>query len=159
MKEEKSRVNTNDNIKMTTEEAIELIDILKERVSDITLKFPKIGDKIEFEVQAVKDGKKFIVNINRGKIDIKKCTYQGRTYINSIALLRLDVTNSFHINPDGTKIQGPHLHIYSEENEMREAIQFDIKSDDLYDYCLGFFRKFNILEESSGILYQMEMEL
>ena len=126
MKEEKSRVNTNDNIKMTTEEAIELIDILKERVSDITLKFPKIGDKIEFEVQAVKDGKKFIVNINRGKIDIKKCTYQGRTYINSIALLRLDVTNSFHINPDGTKIQGPHLHIYSEENEMREAIQFDM---------------------------------
>lgn len=159
MNEEKSGINTNDNLKLTTEEAIKLIDILKERVSDATLKFPKIGDKVEFEVQAVKDGKKFIVNINRGKIDIKKCTYQGRIYINSIALLRLDVTNSFHINPDGTKIQGPHLHIYNEENEMREAIQFDIKSADLYDYCLKFFRKFNILEESSGILYQMEIEL
>lgn len=155
---EKSNFNINDNFKMTTEEAIKLIDMLKERVNNTTLKFPTVGEKIEFEVYAIEEGKKFIININRGAIDNKKCTYQGRTYINSIALLRLDVTNSFHINPDGTKIQGPHLHIYNEENEMREAIPFNIENPNLYDYCLDFFKKFNLIVENSGILYQMEIE-
>jgi len=155
MSEEKTR--SSDNVKITTEQAIGLINMLKERVGETTLKFPHVGNKIEFEVQAKKDGNKFMVNISRGKIDNKKCTYQGRTYINSIALLRLDVTNSFHINPDGTKIQGPHLHIYTEENEMGEAIPFNIENADLYDYCLSFFKKFNILEEKSRISYQMEM--
>ena len=149
--------NFNEGFKMTTEEAIKLIDMLKVRVSQTTLAFPQIGNKIEFEVQAQKEGDKFIININRGAIDKKKCTYQGRTYRNSIPLLRLDVTNSFHINPNGKKIEGTHLHIYSEDNEMREAIPFDIENADLYDYCLSFFRKFNLLEENCGILYQMEM--
>lgn len=159
MSKENFRVNTNDNLKMTTQEAIELINMLKERVNNNTIRFPKIGDKLEFDVQAIREGTKFIVNISRGRIDNKKCTYQGRTYINSIALMRLDITNSFHINPDGTKIKGPHLHIYSEENEMREAIPFDIQNADLYNYCLKFFEKFNILENNSGIIYQMEIEL
>ena len=159
MEEDKLKSNAKENWKMTTKEAIKLIDMLKKRISETTIKFPKIGNKIEFEVQAIKEGEKFIININRGKIDNKKCTYQGRTYINSVALMRLDVTQSFHINPDGSKIQGPHLHIYSEENEMREAIPFDINNADLYDYFLNFFRKFNILEENCGILYQTEMEV
>ena len=155
MSEEK--LKDNESFKITTEEAIRLIDMLKERVSETAIRFPQLGNKIEFEVQAKKEGNKFIINITRGTINKKKCTYQGRTYINSIALLRLDVTNSFHINPDGKKISGTHLHIYSKENEMREAIPFDIENADLYDYCLSFFKKFNILEENCGILYQMEL--
>ena len=157
MKEENLKNNINDNIKLTTEEAINLIDILKEKVNETKLKFPQLGNKIEFEVQAQRDGTRFIINITRGKIDNKKCSYQGRTYINSIALLRLCVTNSFHINPNGKKISGTHLHIYSEEHEMGNAIPFDIENADLYDYCLSFFKKFNILEETCGILYQTEL--
>ena len=157
MSNKSARENFNEGFKMTTEEAIKLIDMLKERVTQTTLSFPKVGDKLEFDVQSQKEGDKFIININRGAIDKKKCTYQGRTYKNSIPLLRLDVTNSFHINPDGKKIEGTHLHIYSEDNEMREAIPFNIEDADLYDYCLSFFRKFNLLEERCGILYQVEL--
>ena len=150
-------VNSIEGYKMTTEEAKKLIDMLKEKVSQTNINFPTLGNKIEFDVFAKEDGTKFIVNINRGKIDEKKCTYQGRTYINSIPLLRLDVTNSFHRNPDGMKIQGTHLHIYNEENDLSEAIPFNIDSDDLYDYCIEFFKKFNIIEDTCNIIYQTEI--
>ncbi len=156
MDEEKLN-NNNQNFKMTTEEAIKLIDMLKERVTDTTLEFPKVGAKLEFDVYAKREGTKFIVSIRRGKINKEKCTYQGRTYLNNIPLLRLDITNSFHINSDGTKICGNHLHIYNETNEMRDAIPFDINNADLYQYCLEFFKKFNILQDNYGILYQIEL--
>ena len=131
--------------------------MMKERVSNATLEFPRIGAKLEFDVFAKREGKKFIVNIKRGKIDKRKCTYQGRTYFNNIPLLRLDITNSFHINSDGTKITGNHLHIYNEMTEMRDAIPFNIDDADLYKYCLEFFKKFNIIQDNCGILYQMEL--
>ena len=135
--------NSNQSFKMTTEEARKLIDMLKQRVTEASLEFPKLGKKLEFEVFATKEGTKFVVNIGRGKINKNKCTYQGRTYINSIPILRLDISNSFHRNSDGTKIQGNHLHIYNEKTEMSEAIPFDIKRNDLYEYCIEFLRKFN----------------
>ena len=157
MDEEKLNSN-NSNFKMTTEEAIRLIDIIKERISEETLEFPSIGTKLEFDVLARREDTKFIVSIRRGKIDKKKCTYQGRTYFNNIPLLRLDITNSFHINSDGTKIKGNHLHIYNEITEMRDAVPFNIKNADLYECCLEFFKKFNIIQDNVGILYQMSVE-
>lgn len=144
--------------KLTTKEAIELIKMLKEKVNSETIKFPSLGEKIEFDVLAIKDSTKFIININRGAIDKQKCTYQGRTYVNNIPLLRLDVaTNACHINPDGTKIIGTHLHIYDEENNLSNAIPFDIDNPDLYKYCLIFFNKFNILKDSYNIDYVDEL--
>ena len=122
----KEQTNLNENFKITTTEAIKLIDMMKERVIEATLLFPSVGNKLEFDVYAKREETKFIVNIRRGSINNKKCTYKGRTYINSIPLLRLDITNSIHINPDGTKIIGNHIHIYNEKHEMREAIPFDI---------------------------------
>ena len=143
--------------KLTTAEATKLIDLLKNRVTEATLLFPSIGKKLEFDVYATKNNSKFIINISRGSIDKKKCTYQGRTYLNNIPLLRLDITNSIHINPDGKKIIGNHLHIYNEKHDMQYAIKFDIKRNDLYEYCLEFFKEFNILEDTCNILYQTEM--
>ena len=154
---DEEKLNNNQNFKMTTEEAIKLIDMMKERVSNTTLEFPRIGNKLEFDVFAQRDETKFTVSIRRGKIDKNKCTYQGRTYHNNIPLLRLDITNSFHINSDGTKISGNHLHIYNEDTEMREAIPFNIESVDLYECCLKFFEKFNIIQDNCGIIYQMEL--
>lgn len=157
MSKENKESNQNEKIKLTTKEAIELIDMLKQKVNEITLNFPQLGKKLEFDVYAQKDGTKFIVNITRSTIDKEKCTYQGRTYINSIPLLRLDITNSTHINSDGKKIIGNHLHIYNENTEMREAIPFDVEDANLYEYCLQFFKKFNIIKENWNILYQIEL--
>ena len=157
MNKEKQNPNANENFKLTTEEAIRLIDMMKKRVIDTTLQFPQLGNKLEFDVFAQKEGAKFIVNITRSSIDKKKCTYQGRTYINSMPLLRLDITNSTHMNSDGTKIVGNHLHIYNEDTQMREAIPFDVENADLYVYCLQFFEKFHIMHENCNVQYQMEI--
>lgn len=143
--------------KLSTEEAMELIKMMKEKVTKTNLQFPQRGEKIEFDVFAKKDGTRFVVNIYRGSADKNKCTYQGRTFINNIPLLRLDITNSSHRNSDGTKITGNHLHIYNENTELGEAIPFDITRKDLYEYCLEFFKKFNIIEDSCNIIYQTEL--
>lgn len=157
MSQENRELNINDNYKLTTEDAKKIIDALKEKVNDSNLIFPSLGKKIEFDVFVKEDGSKCIVNIYRGSVDKKKCTFQGRTYMNSIPLLRLDITNSSHINSDGTKIIGNHLHIYNEETEMLDAIPFDINRPDLYEYCLEFFKKFNIIQDKWNIIYQEEI--
>ncbi len=150
-------INTNDNYKLTTDEAIKLINALKEKVNNSNLIFPTLGKKIEFDVFVKDDGSKCVVNIYRGSINKEKGTFQGRTFINSIPLIRLDITNSCHINSDGTKIIGNHLHIYNEETELQEAIPFDINRKDLYEYCLEFFKKFNLIKEKWNIIYQEEI--
>ena len=147
----------NSNIKMTTDEAKKLIEMLKNRVTETSLEFPKLGSKLEFEVMAKREGNKFIININRASIDKNKCTYQGRTALNNIPILRLDITNSFHRNPDGTKIEGNHLHIYTQNAGMGEAIPFNIEDADLFEYCMQFFKKFNLIQDNYGIIYQMEL--
>lgn len=157
MSQENRELSINDNYKLTTEDAKKIIKALKEKVNDSNLVFPSLGKKIEFNVFVKEDGSKCIVNIYRGSVNKKKGTFQGRTYMNSIPLLRLDITNSSHINSDGTKIIGNHLHIYNEETEMLDAIPFDINRPDLYEYCIEFFKKFNIIQDKWNIIYQEEI--
>lgn len=148
----------NAKIKLTTTEALKLIEELKHRVTKNTLVFPAKGNKLEFEVFGKNDVNKYTINITRSNINKEKCSYQGRTSTNSVLLMRLDITDGSHVNSDGTKIVGNHLHIYNEETEMRDAIPFDVTKPDLYEYCLEFFNKFNIIQdENNGIIYQLEL--
>lgn len=143
--------------KLSTKEAIELINLLKNICNNKTLKLPNHGEKMEFDVKSINNDKSFIININHKNIDINKYTFQSRTAINNIPLLRLDVSpNGIHMNPDGSKIYGTHLHIYSEEYEMYNAIEFDINNPNLYNYCIHFFKKFNIIYDNCDIIYQEE---
>ena len=50
-------------------------------------------------------------------------------------------------NPDGEKILGTHIHIYTEEHEMAMAIPFDVNNKDLYQLCYTFFDRFNIIDK------------
>ena len=140
---------TEENYKITTKEAIMLIQMMKEIETKQKLNFPLKGEKLQFNVYAKKYNTKFIVNITRSSINKGKCTYQGRTYIKNIPLLRLDITGSTHMNTDGTKIVGNHLHIYNEKTQLKEAIPFDVKRKDLYEYCLEFFKIFNIIKQTN----------
>ena len=148
----------NPKIKLSTEEAKKLIEELKRRVTQNTLTFPSKGQKLEFEVYGENNSNKFTINITRSNINKEKCNYQGRTTINSTPLMRLDITDGTHVNSDGTKIVGNHLHIYNEDTEMKDAIPFDITKSDLFEYCLEFFKKFNIIDDGNiGIVYQLEI--
>ena len=61
--------------------------------------------------------------------------------------MRLDVNpTTVHSNPDGEKITGTHIHIYTEEHDMGFAMPFDVENRDLYQLCYSFFEQFNIVE-------------
>ena len=101
---------------MTTKEAKDLINILKELVTK-KFEIPSMGYDKEYEIKGIDNPRfKFIFVINRKtKISEYKCTYTVRDRNTNINLLRLDIGCPPHKNPDGTKIIGPHLHIYQEE--------------------------------------------
>ncbi len=145
-------------LKLTTEEATRLINLLKYKIENPTIEFPAFGKKIEFEVVAKETPDKFTININRGNKNVDKCTYQGRTSTSNVPLLRLDIGKTIqHMNPDGGKIMGNHLHIYTEEYEMGQAVSFNISDPDLYNNCLEFFKKFNLLMGETNIIYQEQL--
>lgn len=148
------------NFSLTNKEAKELIEMLKKYVdNDSIIQLPNIGRKIEFEVVGKENKNSFIININRMKIDKYKYTFQGRTALENNLLMRLDVGGDtlVHMNPNGTKIKGTHLHIYNENDEMGYAIPFDVNKTDLVETCLKFFEEFHILKDNIKILYQEEV--
>lgn len=146
-------------MKLTTEQAHELIEEIKKYAGEESFNFPD-GIKnrsLIFEVVSDTDNK-YIINIDRKGIDRRGCTYQGRTKGDNCILMRLDINpSSIHINPsNGSKIQGSHLHIYTEEYDIREAIPFDPENNDLDDLCCRFFEQFHVAKYPN-IIYQTEL--
>ena len=92
----------------------------------------------------------FVLTLRQGRIDLKKITYNTR-HICGIVLVRLDITQGQHTNPDGTKIIGPHIHVYTEGYGDCVAIKLpdsDYGFTDTNDYikCLGDFFDFCHIE-------------
>ena len=145
-------------IKLTQAEADMLIDMLKKVARKSTLKFPSSKGKLVFDVIGERRTDEFTVNIDRKGINNQGCSYQGRIKANDIILLRLDINpTAVHVNPSsGEKITGSHLHIYSEEYEMGEAIPFSPDDKDIYNLCYTFFERFNIVEPPT-ITYQLSL--
>lgn len=113
--------------KLTTQEATQLINMLKQLVEK-NIYFPNQGERKELEAEGVVDqSEKFIISIIRGGRDPKKCSYQARMKTGGTPLLRLDITGPSiaHQNPDGTIIYGPHLLAYNEDFDMKYAVRFD----------------------------------
>ena len=135
-------------MRLTQEEANMLIDMLKKTVKKSALNFPTSKGGISFDVIGERRTDEFVINIDRKGINHQGCSYQGRIKSNDVILLRLDVNpTSKHVNPsDGAEFSGTHLHIYTEEYDMREAIPFDTENKDLYSLCNTFFERFNIIE-------------
>lgn len=101
---------------ITQQEADALIDMLKNiEEQSLSFVFPIQGEYKKIDLISEDKRHHFIVDINRkGKVEIKKCTYQER-YANDTILLRLDINGLYHTNPDGEKLGKTHLHIYRED--------------------------------------------
>lgn len=136
---------------MTTKEAEDLIEMLKQLVSK-KLEIPKMGYDKEYEIKGINNPRfKFSFIINRKvRIDQHKCTYIVRDKNTGVNLLRLDTGNVEHKNPDGKRIKGPHLHIFKEEhnatNNIPYAIEFDINDPSLVANCVEFLKRFNVVD-------------
>ena len=131
---------------LTQKEADMLIDMLKKTVEE-EISFPSGKGRVEFNVTGDRREDMFVINISRKGINATGATYQGRVRTSGVLLMRLDVNpTAVHPNPDGEKIEGTHLHIYTEKHDMGYAIPFDIESKDLYQLCFSFFERFTIVE-------------
>lgn len=145
---------------LTTEEAIQLIDMLKKYIEKKRFDFPDPGKRIQFSVIGDTKADKFSVNIYRQRINSNGITFQGRTESDNIILMRLDVNpTSAHLNPDGEKIVGTHLHVYKENYGEKFAIPFDVNNKDLFEICFTFFKKFNIINGEEIINAQYSINL
>ena len=85
------------------------------------------------------------MDITSSTIKLKKYTFQTR-YSKRVVLVRLDMDGPPHRNPDGTKINCPHIHVYREGYDDKWAYplpsdKFSNPADvwktmgDFMDYC------------------------
>lgn len=140
---------------LTQAEADKLIAMFKSSLEDCIF-FPSEKSGVSFYAVGERRNDEFIVNIDRkGKL-LEKCTYQGRLRQSNQVLMRLDIDpNGRHTNPPpyNDVIIGSHLHVYTEEHEMKLAVPFDPENKALYELCYTFFEKFHIMEPPT-VLYQ-----
>jgi hypothetical protein len=69
---------------------------------------------------------RFLLDLWRGTLRLSKVRYQTRGR-KVFVLVRLDIDGSPHSNPDGTRLDKTHLHVYREGYEDRWAYPIDPK--------------------------------
>jgi hypothetical protein len=85
---------------------------------------------------------RFLMDIWRGTLRISKVKLQTRAR-KVIVLVRLDVGGAPHTNPDGSRLTGPHVHLYREGYDDKWAYPIDSGSFSnlannaqlFYDFC------------------------
>jgi hypothetical protein len=97
---------------LTQMEADFLIRMEKIAFDDTEFELPDLGGSLSVPLQSINKKEKFLLDISKGRIDIKRQKFQNRTR-ESIVLIRLDL-GSPHRNPDGVEIGVPHIHYYKE---------------------------------------------
>jgi hypothetical protein len=100
-------------IDLTQDEADALIAMPKLRINDDVTYYPNPGGSLAIPLRSIDKTEDFLLDIRRGRIDLKKATYQNRAR-KTIVLVRLDLKGAPHRNPDGEEVGSPHLHVYRE---------------------------------------------
>jgi hypothetical protein len=143
---------------LTQEEADQLMALIKVLEATQQIQFPQKGETMQLDAHSTEGRIKFIIDVNRGKINIKKCTYQTR-YNRSIPLLRIDIEGGIHTNPPPLreKVPCPHIHIYREGfgDKWAYPLSSKIKTNpsDLVA-VLSDFLEYNHVERRPPIVYQ-----
>jgi len=108
---------------LTQREADILIAMRKSFVKPITISIPPGTDQTH---ELVGDDKRerFLLDFWRGRLRLSKIKYQTRGR-KVIVLVRLDIDGAPHTNPDGTKLDGTHIHLYREGYEDKWAFPLE----------------------------------
>jgi hypothetical protein len=101
------------DIDLSQAEADALIAMDKQRVDDRSWVFPNPGDRLAIPLSSLDKRENFMLDITRSQIRLTKATYQNRAR-QAIILMRLDLDEPPHRNPDDGEIPCPHLHTYRE---------------------------------------------
>lgn len=95
------------------ETADHLMSLEKIRTDETVHIFPVEGGRINIDIESRDGREKFVLDVSRQRLNLKKVTYQER-YATTEILFRLDLGGGPHRNPDGEEVPVPHLHIYKE---------------------------------------------
>lgn len=108
---------------LTQTEADSLIAMGKTFISRRTISLTPGTDQTH---ELIGDDKRerFLLDLWRGIIRLSKLKFQTRGR-NVIVLVRLDIEGAPHTNPDGTKLNGIHLHIFREGYEDKWAYHIE----------------------------------
>ena len=98
---------------LTQTEADALLAMEKHRVDETRHQFPTLGGSIVVPLISANKRENFLLDVARGRINLKKVTYQNRART-VVILARLDIDGPPHENPDGQEVLCPHLHTYRE---------------------------------------------
>lgn len=101
------------NIDLTQTEADALLAMGKISASNDLYKYPDMGGSLRIPLTTEDGREDFMLDIYRGKIELKKGTLQNRAR-QVFILARLDYAGAPHRNPDGEEIPCSHLHLYRE---------------------------------------------
>lgn len=130
-------------------EADFLIQAAKRLQDSISLIFPAPGEKMSLVAKTLDEREQFLMDVNRGRLRLRKCTYQER-YQAVELLVRVDLDGPPHRNPDGTIVPCPHIHVYREgyADKWAEPLPLDRFSDpgDLAQTFRDFLQFCNVQE-------------
>ncbi len=98
---------------LTQSEADALLSLEKQFVDTNLLILGKIPISESHDLVSLDGKEKFILDIWRGSINLKKYKYNNRSRKIHI-LARVDIGGSPHQNPDGVIVPCPHIHVYRE---------------------------------------------
>ncbi len=99
------------DIELTQSEADALIAMEKVRENNDSVEYPSLGGRVCAPLVSADKKEHFLLDVSRGRIDLRKGTYQERGR-HVIILVRLDFGGAPHRNPDGEEVPSPHLHLY-----------------------------------------------
>ncbi len=100
------------DINLTQAEADALMALEKRRMNEDHHHFP-LGSKLSIPLESIVGREQFLLDISRGRIDLRKVTFQNRAR-QVVILVRLDIEGTPHHNPDHVDVPCPHLHVYRE---------------------------------------------
>lgn len=150
---------------MTYEEAQQLIQVIKKLMKSGIYMLPKQGERDTLELRSIfSENDIFRVDINRaGRINKKKYTLQLR-YGKDQGLIRIDMGGPPHDNPDGSRVQCPHIHLQQTDTGAWDAWAFDLPAvfgnlEDRLKTLIDFLNYCNVNNISNiEICEQEEME-
>jgi hypothetical protein len=86
-----------------------------------------VGVDETYDLAAVDDREKFLLDVWRGTLRLTKLKFQNR--VRTVAVLvRLDIDGAPHTNPDGQRLSGTHMHLFKEGYDDRWAYPVDPRS-------------------------------
>lgn len=136
------------DIYLNETEAKLLLEMPKIKENDNIYSISQSGGKLIVPLLSIDKRERFYLDLSINRIDIKKGKYQSRAR-QVFVLARIDFNGSPHRNPDGTIVNCPHLHIYTEQYADKFAIdlpkEYFTYTNDLFKLLDEFMRYCNIV--------------